>query len=141
LKGKVNWVKQNVLLHQDIKISQGYYRPSQKVSRAAVYSSDSQMAIIKTTKIGSFPLPGIEKLSPSKPHSHTERNPATGAEIKIPGKSTGEMWVAEAAGEAEEGGKEGDSCWIQMGLASRNQIKEALISGESRVAVKRNFCL
>jgi hypothetical protein len=98
-------MKQNVLLHQDIKISQGYYRPSQKVSRAAVYSSESQMAIIKTTKIGSFPLPGIEKLSPSKPHSHTERNPATGAEIKIPGKSTDEMWVAEAAGEAEEAGK------------------------------------
>ena len=98
-------MKQNVLLHQDIKISQAYYRSSQKVSRAAVYSSESQMAIIKTTKIGSFPLPGIEKLSPSKLNSYTNRNPASGAEIKIPGKSTGEMWVAEAAGEAEEAGK------------------------------------
>jgi nucleoid DNA-binding protein len=43
-----------------------------------------QLAINKTTKIGSFPLPGIEKLSPSSPNSHTNRNPATGAEIKIP---------------------------------------------------------
>jgi hypothetical protein len=85
-------VKQNVLLHQDIKISQGYYRPPQKVSRAAVYSSDSQMAIIKTTKIGSFPLPGIEKLVPSKPNSLFRRNPATWAEIKRPAKMVGEMW-------------------------------------------------
>ena len=36
------------------------------------------LAIIKTTKIGSFPLPGIEKLSPSNLNSHTERNPSTG---------------------------------------------------------------
>ena len=84
-------MKPNVLLHQDIKMSQGYYRPSQKVSRSAVYSSESQMAIIKTTKIRSFPLPGIEKLSPSNPILRTDRNPATWAEIKTPGKRVVKM--------------------------------------------------
>jgi nucleoid DNA-binding protein len=102
-------VKQNVLLHQDIKISQGYYRPSQKVSRAAVYSSESQMVIIKTAKIGSFPLPGIEKLSPSKPNSRIGRNPTTGAETKIPVQRVAEMWDQRTAGGGGGGREEVES--------------------------------
>jgi hypothetical protein len=65
-------VKPNVLLHQDIKISQGYYRPSQKVSRGAVYSSETQLAIFQTRKLDIYPFPGIEKLSPSNPSSRTD---------------------------------------------------------------------
>jgi nucleoid DNA-binding protein len=59
---------------------------------AALHSSRVQLAIIKTTKIGSFPLPGIEKLSPPKSNSPLGHNPATRAEIKIPAKTVVKMW-------------------------------------------------
>jgi hypothetical protein len=46
-----------------------------------------------------FTSPGIKKLSPSSPSSRTNRNPDTGAKIKIPAKMVGEMKVAQACKE------------------------------------------
>jgi hypothetical protein len=57
-----------------------------------VHSSRVQLAIIKTTKIGSFPLPGIEKLSPPKSNSPLGHNPSTRVEIKRPAKMVVKMW-------------------------------------------------
>jgi hypothetical protein len=43
----------------------------------------------------SFTPPVVEKLLPSNPTSHADRNPAPGAEIKIPAKRVVEMEVIE----------------------------------------------
>jgi hypothetical protein len=53
----------------------------------AIRSSRVPLAIIKTTKIGSFPLPGIAKPFPSKSNSHPECIRSRGTEIEIAAKT------------------------------------------------------
>jgi nucleoid DNA-binding protein len=50
----------------------------------------TELAISEIKKAGSFTLPGVGKLVLLKPTSHTNRNPSTWAEIKIPAKRVGE---------------------------------------------------
>ena len=57
---------------------------------SSVQGSKDQLAIIKTKKTHSFPLPGIGKPFPSKPNLQPKRNPTTKAEIKRPAKRMGE---------------------------------------------------
>ena len=51
-------------------------------------------------KAGSFVLPGVGKLVLQKRKARVGRNPATGAEIKIPAKTVVKMRIAKAFKEA-----------------------------------------
>jgi len=54
----------------------------------------------RETKKGEFALPGLGKLVKQKRKARLGRNPATGAEIKIPAKTVLKFRVAKAAKDA-----------------------------------------
>lgn len=58
------------------------------------------VAIAQTKKIGQFVLPGIGKLVKAQRKARKGRNPATGAEIKIPAKTVVKFRIAKAAKDA-----------------------------------------
>jgi len=68
-----------------------------KKMASAIIDEVAALAISETKKTGSFTLPGIGKLVLVKRKARMERNPATGAEIKIPAKTVVKMRIAKAA--------------------------------------------
>ncbi len=58
------------------------------------------LATTQTKKVGQFVLPGIGKLVKAQRKARKGRNPATGAEIKIPAKTVVKFRVAKAAKDA-----------------------------------------
>ena len=71
-----------------------------KKNAAAVVDEVAALAIAETKKAGSFTLPGVGKLVLSKRKARIGRNPATGAEIKIPAKTVVKMRIAKACKDA-----------------------------------------
>ena len=71
-----------------------------KKAALSIIDEMAALAISETKKIGSFVLPGIGKLVLSKRKARVGRNPATGAEIKIPAKTVVKMRIAKACKEA-----------------------------------------
>lgn len=71
-----------------------------KKAAGMVIDEVAALAIAETKKAGSFTLPGIGKLVLVKRKARMGRNPATGAEIKIPAKTVVKMRVAKACKEA-----------------------------------------
>jgi DNA-binding protein HU-beta len=71
-----------------------------KKASAAILDEIAALAVAETKKTGSFTLPGIGKLVLVKRKARMGRNPATGAEIKIPAKTVVKMRIAKAAKEA-----------------------------------------
>jgi len=71
-----------------------------KKTSAVIIDEVAALAISETKKNGSFTLPGIGKLVLVKRKARMGRNPATGAEIKIPAKTVVKMRIAKAAKEA-----------------------------------------
>jgi DNA-binding protein HU-beta len=76
-----------------------------KKAAAAIIDEVAGLAVSETKKAGSFTLPGIGKLVLVHRKARMGRNPATGAEIKIPAKTVVKMRVAKAAKEAIVPGK------------------------------------
>ncbi|MCJ7492673.1 MAG: HU family DNA-binding protein, partial [Deltaproteobacteria bacterium] len=66
-----------------------------KKTSAAIIDEVAALAISETKKNGSFSLPGIGKLVLVKRKARMGRNPATGAEIKIPAKTVVKMRIAK----------------------------------------------
>ncbi|MFN0119364.1 MAG: HU family DNA-binding protein [Blastocatellia bacterium] len=58
------------------------------------------VAIAQTKKTGNFVVPGIGKLVKAQRKARKGRNPATGAEIKIPAKTVVKFRVAKACKDA-----------------------------------------
>lgn len=54
------------------------------------------VAVAQTKKAGAFTLPGLGKLVKAHRKARKGRNPATGAEIKIPAKTVVKFRVAKA---------------------------------------------
>jgi len=77
----------------------GKFKISKKAS-AAIIDEVAALAVAETKKAGSFTLPGIGKLVLVKRKARMGRNPATGAEIKIPAKTVVKMRIAKACKEA-----------------------------------------
>jgi DNA-binding protein HU-beta len=71
-----------------------------KKAASTILDEVAALAISETKKTGSFTIPGIGKLVLSKRKARLGRNPATGAEIKIPAKTVVKMRIAKAAKEA-----------------------------------------
>jgi len=71
-----------------------------KKSAGMVIDEIAALAIAETKKAGSFVLPGIGKLVLVKRKARLGRNPATGAEIKIPAKTVVKMRIAKACKDA-----------------------------------------
>ena len=76
-----------------------------KKTAAAIVDEVAALAVSETKKAGAFALPGIGKLVLVKRKARMGRNPATGAEIKIPAKTVVKMRIAKAAKEAIVPGK------------------------------------
>jgi len=76
-----------------------------KKASAAILDEIAALAVAETKKNGSFSLPGIGKLVLVKRKARMGRNPATGAEIKIPAKTVVKMRIAKAAKEAVVSGR------------------------------------
>jgi DNA-binding protein HU-beta len=57
----------------------------------------AEVAVSQTKKVGQFTLPGVGKLVKANRKARKGRNPATGAEIKIPAKTVVKFRVAKAA--------------------------------------------
>ena len=70
-----------------------------KVARG-VLDELAKTAIQETKKSGVFVLPGIGRLVKANRKARMGRNPATGAEIKIPAKTVVKFRVAKAAKDA-----------------------------------------
>jgi DNA-binding protein HU-beta len=82
----------------------GKFEVSKKTA-AALIDEVAALAVSETKKVGSFTVPGIGKLVLVKRKARLGRNPATGAEIKIPAKTVVKMRVAKAAKDAIVPGK------------------------------------
>ena len=82
----------------------GKYELSKK-SAIEIIDEVAALAVSETKKAGSFTLPGIGKLVLVKRKARRGRNPATGAEIKIPAKTVVKMRVSKAAKDAIVPGK------------------------------------
>jgi DNA-binding protein HU-beta len=82
----------------------GKFEVSKKTA-AALIDEVAALAVSETKKAGSFTVPGIGKLVLVKRKARLGRNPATGAEIKIPAKTVVKMRVAKAAKDAIVPGK------------------------------------
>jgi DNA-binding protein HU-beta len=76
-----------------------------KKNAAEIVDEMAALAVSETKKVGSFTLPGIGKLVLVKRKARMGRNPATGAEIKIPAKTVVKMRIAKAAKDAIVPGK------------------------------------
>jgi DNA-binding protein HU-beta len=72
---------------------------SKKVT-AEILKEIASKASIELKKAGSFTLPDVGKLVLQKRKARMGRNPATGAEIKIPAKTVVKMRIAKAFKEA-----------------------------------------
>jgi DNA-binding protein HU-beta len=72
---------------------------SKKVG-GAILDELASLAVTQTKKVGQFILPGIGKLVKAERKARKGRNPATGAEIKIPKKTVVKFRVAKAAKDA-----------------------------------------
>jgi DNA-binding protein HU-beta len=77
----------------------GKFKIPQKTA-AEIMEAMAALAVSETKKAGSFALPGMGKLVLVKRKPRTGRNPATGAEIKMPAKTAVKLRVAKAAGDA-----------------------------------------
>lgn len=64
---------------------------------AAVIEAMVEVAYHETKKNGEFTIPGLGKLVKKHRDARMGRNPATGAEIKIPAKTVVKFRVAKAA--------------------------------------------
>lgn len=64
---------------------------------AALLEAMVAVAYSETKKNGEFTIPGLGKLVKKHRAARTGRNPATGAEIKIPAKTVVKFRVAKAA--------------------------------------------
>ena len=71
-----------------------------KKMASAIIDEVAALAVSETKKNSSFTLPGIGNLVLVKRKARMGRNPATGAEIKIPAKTVVKMRIAKAAKEA-----------------------------------------
>jgi len=71
-----------------------------KKTAPSIIDEMAVLAISETKTIGSFVLPDIGKLVLSKRKARVGRNPATGAEMKIPAKTVVKMRIAKACKEA-----------------------------------------
>jgi len=80
------------------------FKLSKKIT-VEIVDQVAALAVSETKKTGSFTLPGIGKLVLVKRKARMGRNPATGAEIKIPAKTVVKMRVAKAAKDAIVPGK------------------------------------
>jgi len=74
----------------------GKFEVSKKTA-SEIIDEVAALAVSEAKKAGSFTLPGIGKLVLVKRKARMGRNPATGAEIKIPAKTVVRMKVAKAA--------------------------------------------
>ncbi|MBS1811403.1 MAG: HU family DNA-binding protein [Acidobacteria bacterium] len=72
---------------------------SKKVSNE-ILDEIASVAVAQTKKVGQFVVPGIGKLVKAERKARKGRNPATGAEIKIPKKTVVKFRVAKAAKDA-----------------------------------------
>lgn len=66
----------------------------------AVFDELADLAYKEVKKTGEFVLPGFGKLVKVKRKARVGRNPATGAEIKIPAKTVVKFRLAKAAKDA-----------------------------------------
>ena len=80
------------------------FEVSKKIA-SGIIEEVAALAVSETKKAGSFTIPGIGKLVMVKRKARMGRNPATGAEIKIPAKTVVRMRVAKAAKDAIVPGK------------------------------------
>ena len=80
------------------------FEVSKKIA-SGIIEEVAALAVSETKKAGSFTIPGIGKLVLVKRSARMGRNPATGAEIKIPAKTVVRMRVAKAAKDAIVPGK------------------------------------
>jgi DNA-binding protein HU-beta len=81
----------------------GYMAGKTELSKkSTAFFIDELVALAKSElkKAGSFVLPGVGKLVLQKRKARIGRNPATGAEIKIPAKTVVKMRIAKAFKEA-----------------------------------------
>lgn len=76
-----------------------------KKTAAALVDALRNIAYREAKKSGEFVIPGIGKLVKKQTKARTGRNPATGAEIKIPAKTVIRFRVAKAAKDAVIGAK------------------------------------
>ena len=65
-----------------------------------VVAEFANVALAQTKKSGQFTIPGIGKLVKAHRKARKGRNPATGAEIKIPAKTVVKFRVAKACKDA-----------------------------------------
>jgi DNA-binding protein HU-beta len=84
---------------QIVSFFAGKFEISKKAA-AAIIDGLAALAVAETKKAGSFTIPGIGKLVLVNRKARIGRNPATGAEIKIPAKTVVKMRIAKAAKEA-----------------------------------------
>ena len=81
----------------------GYLADKEEVPKkkmATILDDLGALAKSETKKAGAFVLPGFGKLVLQKRKARIGRNPATGAEIKIPAKTVVKMRIAKAFKEA-----------------------------------------
>jgi DNA-binding protein HU-beta len=67
---------------------------------AAIADALIELAIQQAKKTGIFVLPGLGRLKKVQRKARLGRNPATGAEIKIPAKTTAKFYLAKAVKDA-----------------------------------------
>jgi DNA-binding protein HU-beta len=77
----------------------GKFEVSKKTA-SGIIDEVAALAVAEAKKAGSFSIPGIGKLVLVKRKARMGRNPATGAEIKIPAKTVVRMRIAKAAKDA-----------------------------------------
>ena len=71
-----------------------------KKTSGAILDEIAAIAVSQTKKTGQFVVPGIGKLVKAQRKARKGRNPATGAEIKIPAKTVIKFRVAKACKDA-----------------------------------------
>lgn len=76
-----------------------------KKEAAAFIDAYAELAYKETKKNKKFTLPGVGILKLTKRKARTGRNPATGAEIKIPAKTAVKITVSKACKDAVLGAK------------------------------------
>ncbi len=70
-----------------------------------MFDALAELATSEVTKSGEFTLPGFGKLKKATRAARDGRNPATGATIKIPAKTTVKFTIGKAMKDAVGGGK------------------------------------
>jgi DNA-binding protein HU-beta len=71
-----------------------------KKTAAEIIDEVANVAIAQTKKNGQFTIPGVGKLVKAHRKARKGRNPATGAEIKIPAKTVVKFRIAKVAKES-----------------------------------------